>query len=461
MKLTQAEVIVLKNRPMSREERETKESKLRGKAEEHSIFVRLTAEQDGKPLVGLGEARPSRASEESLASAARYARRLSRGLVGQTLETSDGSPVECASGLVQQVVSELFGLGSLSIAQQRPSPSVCFAMECALLDLQAKQQGVSIGELCGVEQQGVQRNVFNEPLKNTDKLLKGIGQGDTVHGWLRRGKRIGAKQAATLVNSLLFALGGKAPNLQGIMLNAGQRWTPEDWANFCDEVTLTGLAAKQGVTILVEDPFREEADAFYQQAFAKAEGTPVRIMLGKPVWGVESIKTLAPYMPHVDLKITPQKAGGFHEVLAAEREAEAQGFEGGIYLAGVNGTTNLNTLAMASLAGSMRHCRYFSTSFKQESKTRLVHPRATLENDTLLAPEGPGFAVNLCRSGLRRRLVALNAYGLEGSVNRREARLELLESTYDDRFLQREENEQRRFKVSDSELSNTLNPANS
>ena len=57
------------------------------------------------------------------------------------------------------------------------------------------------------------------------------------------------------------------------------------------------------------------------------EGTPVSIMLSKPVWGRESINRLAVYLPHVELKIVPQKAGGYHEVLEAEKEAERLGFK--------------------------------------------------------------------------------------------------------------------------------------
>ena len=51
----------------------------------------------------------------------------------------------------------------------------------------------------------------------------------------------------------------------------------------------------------------------------------------------------------------------------------------------------------------MRFNRYFSTSFKKEGKTRLVYPYVTLENNQLQIPEGPGFATNLCRSGVRKR----------------------------------------------------------
>lgn len=460
MKLIKAEVVVLKNQPMSAEERASQDGKLRGKPEQHSIFIRLTAEQDGKQLIGMGEARPSRISEETLSSAGRYARKMARRLVGRSVNPDAEMPTRHAHDVVHDTVSEIFGLGENRISQQRPSPSVCFAAECALLDLMAKQRGVTIAELSGAEQPGVRRNVFNDALKNPEALLQQANKGKPVSGWLRRGKRLDSQQASTLVNSLLFALGDKASELQGIILNAGQRWTPQDWGRFCDEVALTGLAGKQNVKVVVEDPFPPESDAFYEQAFAKADGTPVRVMLAKPVWGVESVRTLSPYMPHVDLKVTPQKAGGYQEVLDAEREAEAHGFQGSVFLGGVNGTTNLNTLAMASLASSMRHCRYFSTSFKKEGKTRLVHPRASLENDILQLPEGPGFGTNLCRSGLRKRLVALHAYNANGSMSAREARRSLLQGVYDDRFLQREEEEHQRFQFDDSELGGSRNVVN-
>ena len=56
----------------------------------------------------------------------------------------------------------------------------------------------------------VERNVFNEPLKNPERLQRSIAKGKQVSGWLRRGKRISGKDASALVNSLLFSLSGPA-----------------------------------------------------------------------------------------------------------------------------------------------------------------------------------------------------------------------------------------------------------
>ena len=139
-------------------------------------------------------------------------------------------------------------LVAMSQVNERPSPSVCFATECALLDLIAKKRGVSVAQLtCSEAPTNVERNVFNEPLKNPERLLRSIAKGKQVSGWLRRGKRITGKDASALVNSLLFALSDHTHDLKGIILNAGQRWTTDEWSNFCDEVALTGLAAKQNV----------------------------------------------------------------------------------------------------------------------------------------------------------------------------------------------------------------------
>lgn len=443
MKITKSNVIILKNKPMSAKERESKDEVFAGKPEEYSIFVELTGEENGEEFVGLGEARPTGASNETLSGAARYTRKMARRLVGKDVQTDAENPIGHAHDIVDDIVRDIFGIGKSSFTAQRPSPSVCFAVECALLDLMARHRDVPVAELSARPNgSGVRRNVFNDPLRNVERLQKKISKGDQVQGWLRLGTRIRGPQAATLVNSLLFALGGNSPDLEGIILNAGQRWSPDAWDSFCDKISLIDLTDKQNVSVIVEDPFPEEANAFYKRAFEKMEGLPIRIMLSKPIWGPESIKTLALYMPHVDLKIVPQKAGGYQDVLEAERAAEEEGFKGGIYLSGISGTTNLNALAMVSLAGAMNHCRYFSTTFKKEDKVRLVYPHVVLEDGELRLPEGPGFATNLCRSGLRRRLVAINGYDPEGSVGARQTRRALLESVYDDRLLHREELEE-------------------
>lgn len=442
MQIINASVVVLKNRPMSAQEREGKDRAAKSLPEKYSVFIEVIGDDEGEVFAGLGEARPTRASDETLASATRYARKMARCLVGRTLRKDSESPVREVNDITDEIICDISGIGNNGIIERRPNPSVCFAAECAVLDLMARHRGVSITELDACPNKGsVQRNVFNDPLRDIEKLLPGIDEGKQLQGWLRLGRRISGDEAAALINSLMFTLGDGSPDLSGIILNAGQRWSPAEWEEFCDSLNLTDLLAKPNISVVVEDPFPEDADTFYQQAFEKIEGSPIRIMLSAPVWGPESIKKLAPYLPHVDLKVIPQRVGGYHDVLEAEREAQAHGFKGGIFLAGVNGTTNLNTLAMVSLAGAMCHCRYFSTSFRKEDKVRLVYPHAELDDNVIRLPEGPGFAANLCRSGVRRRLVSINAYDADGSIRAGSARRALLERVYDDRALHPEVSE--------------------
>lgn len=461
--IKQVDVFALKNKPVTKSEREQGDRLSGRESEKYSIFFKVTAVVDDKEFVGLGEARPSSTSAETLARATRYAKKLGRGLVGKSLPapSDEQAPTRQVHDVVQQVVSEIFGYTDQSISQQRPSPSVCFAAECALLDILAKQQGTSVvSRVSGGQEGGVVRNVFNDRLKNTDKLIAEISAGKVVEGWLRRGRRIEADKASALVNSLLFALSEKQHSLQGIILNAAQRWSLDEWKRFCDEIALTGLVEKLGVEVVVEDPFAEISDAFYREAFAYAEGKRIRIMLARPIWGVESIRTLASYMPHVDLKVTPQKAGGFHEVIEAEREASKLGFCGGIYLGNMPSTSNFNTLAMLALAGSLTSCRYFPATFQKEQKVRLVHPRPQRRGFQLVAPEGAGWATNVCRSALKRRMVFHRAYGPEGRIADRDARKALLRSAFDDRFLSREAEQSKRYLYSDEKLAKALVGAN-
>ena len=107
---------------------------------EYSIFIRITGDYDGVPLVGLGEARPSSASDETLKSTLRYSRKMARRLIGKQLDLTSQTPTEHVNDVVQEVISDIFGMSGNVASQQRPSPSVCFATECALLDLIAKKQ---------------------------------------------------------------------------------------------------------------------------------------------------------------------------------------------------------------------------------------------------------------------------------------------------------------------------------
>ena len=283
--IKQVDIFTLKNKPVTKADKAQGDRISGRESEVYSIFFKVTAEVDGKEYIGLGEARPSNISSETLSRATRYAKKLARGLTGKSLiiPGDERKPTQQVREVVQQVVSEIFGYTEEGISQQRPSPSVCFAAECALLDILAKQQGISVAQqVAGASEEGMVRNVFNDRLKNTEKLLSDIAAGKVVEGWLRRGRRIEADKASALVNSLLFALGGKQHALQGIILNAGQRWQLEDWKRFCDDISLTGLVEKLGVEVVVEDPFAEISDAFYREAFAYATGKRIRkLPIGK------------------------------------------------------------------------------------------------------------------------------------------------------------------------------------
>jgi L-alanine-DL-glutamate epimerase-like enolase superfamily enzyme len=463
MKVTikKAQVIVLRNRPAGSE---GLPEDIRGvssqETRDYSIFIRLLGAVGKQEFVGLGEARPSRLSGEKLSRAVRYAKALAESLAGEALtldaQQGDALLLQLNERLNALNASLFSGEVDEAIRQRRLARSVRLAVECALLDLVAKQAQQPVAALLGSRAKDISRNVFNDALKDVARLHRDIEQGALPRGWLRHGRSIGAMRAATLVNSLLRALEAKPHDLQGIILNAGQTWSVEAWQGFCDRIEQVGLAVGTGVDILVEDPFAADMAEDYRQAFARSADLPVRIMIAEPVWDADSLEEVKAYLPEVDLKISPQRAGGFLAALDVERRAKRLGFDGGVFVAGPPSTTNLNTLMTMALAGSLENTRYFPSTFKQEGKIRLVHPRAELVEDRLRVPEGPGWATNLCRSAVRKRLVTLHGYDSFGKLPRREVREELMQAVYDDRFLTREKDLQTRFAESLGELESVM-----
>lgn len=446
MKFKQVDVISLKNRPFSRKEREDKRPWNEQRPDAYSLIFRVVAVVNGQQFIGLGECRPSRLSDEIMRRSHRHARRIARylPLLTEALDwkPDDSDSIEDAPRqvheLVQRAVSELFGFADADERRQRPSPSVFLGLEMALLDVIAKSRSVSLVELTTGSSDGVvKRNVFSDRLKNPETLIKDIRMGNQVSGWLRLSRRIDTDRAIVLLNFLRQALMEQSSGIDGVILSAGQRWSAEDWDSFCDAVRLMELNEAGVGKVIIEDPFPEESDAFYLAAFERCKDLPVRVMLSRPVWGCASLEPLTAYLPHVDLRVTPQKVGGFHETLQLEREAVEAGFQGTIYLGNVPSNTNLNTLALMTLARAMPSCNMFSAGARDDDRVRLVYPAPVERSGELHFPEGAGWGVNLCRSGVRKRMAALNAYDNDGRVSEWAARKSLLKSVLDDRFVSR------------------------
>jgi L-alanine-DL-glutamate epimerase-like enolase superfamily enzyme len=438
MQVLQVDVIKLRNNPKAKKKADSNESGAETASSDYSIFIRITASIDEQDLIGLGEARPSAASTETVSQAFKNAARIAKHIAGREFELGieqEGGPEMQVHATVQRIMSSIFGVSGDIASNPRPSPSVCYAVECALLDIIAKHQGITVQKLVtGHEGNSIPRNVFNEDLSDTGNLMKGISTGKVLKGWYRQGRRIKPVKASSLVNSILFALGGKQHEVEGLMLNGGQSWEINGWKNFCDELATLGLAEMQGVQVAVEDPFPELAESFYQQAFEYARDKNIRIMLAKPVWGPESIRKLASYIPHVDLKITPQKAGGFHAVLETERTALDLGFKGSVFLGNAPTTTNFNSITLVALANALKRCRYFSATFKKEGKVHLVHPRPDRVRNQIIVPAGDGWGTNICRSALRKRLDSVYSFHAGGRYSERIAKVNLLEGAVDDRL---------------------------
>jgi L-alanine-DL-glutamate epimerase-like enolase superfamily enzyme len=446
MKFKQVDVISLKNRPFSRKEREDERPWNEQRPEAYSLVFRVVAVVDGQQFIGLGECRPSRISNEILRRSHRHARRIARYLpilteaLDWTLGDSDSledAPRQVHE-LVQRAVSELFGFADTDERRQRPTPSIFFGLEMALLDVIAKSRGMSVAEMTtGSSSAVVKRNVFSDRLKNPEALIKDIRKGKALSGWLRLSRRIDTDRAVVLLNFLRQALAEQSTSIDGVILSAGQRWSAEDWDSFCEAVKPMELEEAGVGKVIIEDPFPEESDAFYLTAFERCRDLPVRIMLSRPVWGCASLEPLSAYLPYVDLRVTPQKVGGFHETLRLEQEAIEAGFQGSIYLGNVPSSTNLNTLALMTLASAMPSCDMFSAGARDDGRVRLVYPTPAERSDELHFPEGAGWCVNLCRSGVRKRMAALNAYDNDGRVSEWAARKSLMKSVLDDRFVSR------------------------
>jgi hypothetical protein len=122
---------------------------------------------------------------------------------------------------------------------------------------------------------------------------------------------------------------------------------------------------------------------------------------------------MARLMPHVDLRLTPQKCGSLHGVLTLLDRARELGFAGRLHLGNAGMNTELNSIMLVTLAQLLAQEPgaevLFSAGPKREDASRIRQAWPQVESDEetgtrLSPPEGPGWGARLCRSGLEKRL---------------------------------------------------------
>ena len=384
-----------------------------------STLIQVTAITDGgKRVTGLGEIRAMTfLTGETPANGYGFARRLGRALMGAELpEGLTGWDNAAAThALVTETTKSVKGIATENALDDRMHPAVRFGFDSALLEALANAAAVSVAGLLGGTPAPVRRNVFARSFAKPSRLLNALLTNNKPNGWLRGSYAKDGPALASVVGAISAATNGREDDMKGIWFDIKGRWRPEDLQMMLEGLAGTSAVRNSSLELMLEQPFPGHATAWYAKALELIGdvdgdlGGRITMMLEDGLTSAEALEPMAALMPHVDLKITPQKCGSFHALNAMLARADALGFKGRVYLGNAGMNTELNSLVLASLVQVLDRDILFSADHKREddSKIRQVHPQLSPdEEDTRLLhlPEGSGWGTRLCKSGLEKRM---------------------------------------------------------
>lgn len=413
MKITGSDILMVRLAPYPHD---ANRKRLPLPDEGQSVMVRLTATaSDGRVLAGLGEIRAlTGLTGESPKAALNSAKALAEALIGAELDESlDGRAATAATAaLVTGVERDRRGIAQDRALPHGLSPAVRYGLDLALLDLLARAQDRSLLDLLGGTAEPVTRNIFPIALRNPGEVVNRLPREGRPQGWLRgrlnrRGTALTAILSAVAAGTMS---GGDA--LRGVWVDLGGRWTDEDFETFLASVSDNAMLKMRGLETVLEQPFPDHASAWYRAAFEAVsgqDGPKVHIMLKDAAVAPETLEPVADYLPHVDLKITPQRCGSVEGVFRLLEAARGHGFRGGVYLANAGRSTAFNSIVLATLARLVPESAFFSAIPVVSGSIRQVMPQLAAvegaEAPTFTLPDGAGWGAELCRSVLTRRLL--------------------------------------------------------
>jgi L-alanine-DL-glutamate epimerase-like enolase superfamily enzyme len=405
----------------------------------YSTVIQVHAEHGGQSYSGLGEIRalPS-ITGESPKSAYKLACRLATRIRGNNIDYGTGhEPLFALADMLELELKSLFGIDPKAPLPQGFGQSVLYGFECALLDLLARISGKSVAELYGCTSKPVIQDVRARSVRSLNRFLNSLIRYKGPQGWLRSRLAGDAANAGVVMSAVAATLKGREHSIKGIWLDINGGWDKDSVGDLIRILRSNPIIGEAGVDLIIEDPFPGYATAHYRHALdAVIEtqnhgGGRVRLMVGDAVWGRDSLRSIEKLLPFVDLKITPQKAGGFAEVLRMENLAREMGFSGEIYLGNTMKNTPLNTAALVALAQILESPVHLSAGIAPSEKVRMfaggVRNYEEGGNQYLALDGKEGWAARICRSGLKHRVKASKFIRTsEVTLAGKEALLELL-----------------------------------
>lgn len=221
------------------------------------------------------------------------------------------------------------GISRQDLQSLLPAGAARNAVDCALIDLEAKISGRPAFELLGLPAPQPVHTAFTLSVDEPDLMAKAAAVAAATGYRLLKLKMAGGRDL-----SRVEAIRRAAPEAR-LIVDANEGWTAEEY-----DVLAPGLAGL-GVA-LIEQPLKAEEDGHL--AWAEA---PVAVCADESCHTRADLQRIRRRYSHINVKL--DKAGGLTEAVALAREAAAMGFK---LMVGCMVSTSL-AMAPAALLATM------------------------------------------------------------------------------------------------------------
>jgi L-alanine-DL-glutamate epimerase-like enolase superfamily enzyme len=202
------------------------------------------------------------------------------------------------------------GLDRMGLQAAMPASAARNALDCALIDLEAKRQGLRVWSLLGQPEPKPCITAFTISLGSAEAMAEATAK--AAHRPLLKIKLGGAGDRGAGDRERIAAVRRAAPRSE-LIVDANEAWTPADLEDNL------AACAEAGVT-LVEQPLPAGQDEMLTRI-----GRPIAVCADESVHDRKSLDGLRGRYDAVNIKL--DKTGGLTEALAMADAARALGFE--------------------------------------------------------------------------------------------------------------------------------------
>jgi len=240
-----------------------------------------------------------------------------------------GETVASVTGQIEKLRRRVeTGISRQDLQTLLPAGAARNALDCAMIDLEAKMSGKPAYLLLGLPAPAPVRTAFTLSV-DEPKAMGAAAAGAAAKGYRLLKIKVAGGQDVTRVEAVRRA----APEAR-LIVDANESWTPEEYDVLAPALAGLGVA-------LIEQPLKADEDGYL--AWAEA---PIPVCADESCHTRADLQRIHRRYSHINVKL--DKAGGLTEAVALAREAAAMGLK---VMVGCMVSTSLAMAPATLLAG--------------------------------------------------------------------------------------------------------------